>query len=163
MKIFQHRYLFDESFTLSRLYVDHQFECYILEDRVRQPSSGTLPINKWKIPAETAIPVGTYNTVIDMSPRFKKLMIHLLDVPGFTGIRCHPGNSSHDTEGCLITGKERNEKLGEVSSSRLALAALFSKIQAALSKRDNVEWTVVGLIPPDVPLPYRDKSEPKFG
>lgn len=164
MNIFQHRYLFDEHSTLSRLYLNGTFECYILEDRVREPYTNQdktyehIPTEQWKIPSETAIPVGKFDVTIDMSSRFKKLMIHILEVPGFSGIRCHSGNTNHDTEGCMITGKERNEKLGEVSGSILAKNALFSKIQKALDRKEKVTWEAYGLIPPNVDLPYRDKS-----
>lgn len=142
MIITQKRYLLGDDFTLSRLEIDGIAfpPCkYILEDKVREVAG--IPVEKWKIPRETAIPTGRYKVVIDMSQRFGKRMLHLLDVPGFEGIRVHAGNTSHDTEGCLIVGKERDEKNGEVSGSRLALAPLFTKIEAAL-QRDAVWWII---------------------
>ena len=146
MNITQRRYKFGKDFTLSKLFVDnlHYMACpYILEDVVREMPD--KPVSEWKVPAETAIPIGRYKVVIDMSHRFKKRMIHLLNVPGFDGIRVHSGNTSHDTEGCLITGKERDEKNGEVSGSRVALEPLFARIDAALNKGEAVWWTVEGL------------------
>lgn len=146
MLIAQKRYLFGDDFTLSRLYVDGDLfgQCpYTLEDVVREVPG--KPVKDWKVPAETAIPVGKYRVVIDMSKRFGKRMMHVLDVPGFEGIRIHSGNTSHDTEGCLITGKERDEKHGEVSGSRIACAALFDKVDKALNKGDDVWWVVEGL------------------
>jgi len=146
MLITQKRYLFGDDFTLSRLYVDGALfgTCtYVLEDVVREVPG--KPVGEWKVPAETAIPVGKYRVVIDLSQRFGKRMMHVLDVPGFSGIRVHAGNTSHDTEGCLITGKERDEKHGEVSGSRIACAALFDKVDKALNKGDDVWWVVEGL------------------
>lgn len=146
MLITQKRYLFGDDFTLSNLYVDGAlvYSCpYILEDTVREVLE--KPVSDWKVPSETAIPVGKYKVVIDMSQRFGKRMMHLLDVPGFEGIRVHAGNTSHDTEGCLITGKERDEKHGEVSGSRIACAALFDKVEKTLSKGEEVWWVVSGL------------------
>jgi hypothetical protein len=145
VEIIQKRYLFGKDFTLSRLYMGGMLfpGCpYILEDVVRETQGE--PVSKWKVKAETAIPVGRYKVVIDMSTRFKKLMIHLLDVPGYGGIRVHAGNTSHDTEGCLITGRERDEKHGEVSGSRVALGSLYPRIEAALRGGEQVYWTVEG-------------------
>lgn len=140
------RYVFGDDFTLSHLAIDGIgfTPCpYILEDKVREVSG--MPVEKWKIPRETAIPVGRYAVTIDMSQRFGKRMLHLLDVPGFEGIRVHAGNTSHDTEGCLITGKERDEKHGEVSASRQALSLLFPRIESALQHGEPVFWVVEGL------------------
>lgn len=146
MNILQKRYLFGEDFTISTLHLSGApFPgCpYILEDKVREVPG--MPVAKWKIKAETAIPVGDYKVVIDFSQRFNKDMIHLLGVPGFEGIRVHSGNTSHDTEGCMITGKERDEKHGEVSGSRVARDALFERVKAALARLEPVTWCVEGL------------------
>jgi len=146
MKIVQLRYLFGADFTLSRITVDGVpfAGCpYILEDKVREVAG--VPVEKWKVPRETAIPVGVYEVIIDMSNRFKKLMPRLVLVKGFEGVRIHAGNTSHDTDGCLIGGKERDEKHGEVSGSRVAVAALVTRIDAALSRKELVQWRVDGL------------------
>ena len=145
MNIQQNRYLFGKDFTLSRITIDgYVFEgCpYILEDVVREIPG--VPVDQWKIKSVTAIPVGQYQVVIDESMRFKKKMIRLLNVPSFEGIRVHSGNTSHDTDGCLITGKERDERHGEVSGSRVALSALFLRVEAALYRLEPVTWTICG-------------------
>jgi len=116
---------------------------YTLEDKVREIDR--MPVASWKIPHETAIPVGTYEVIIDMSTRFKKLMIHLLNVPGFDGIRAHAGNTSHDTDGCLVVGKFCNEVEGIVWGSRDARDALQAEIGKALERGERVFWTVEGL------------------
>lgn len=107
--------------TPGTLLVDGKFECYTLEDVVRDK----------KIPGETAISVGTYRVIIDMSNRFKRLLPLLIDVPGFAGIRIHPGNTDADTEGCILVGQSRSKDF--VGSSRLAFDALFAKMRAAKS------------------------------
>lgn len=146
MIITQKRYLFGDDFTLSRLAIDGigSISCpYILEDAVREIPG--LPVEQWKVPRETAIPVGRYRVEINISKRFGKRMMQLLDVPGYSGIRVHAGNTSHDTEGCLITGRERDEKHGEVSGSRVARDVLFSRIENALMVGEPVWWIVSGL------------------
>lgn len=107
--------------TPGTLLVDGKFECFTLEDVVRPK----------KIPGETAIPAGTYKVIIDMSNRFKRLLPLLIDVPGFAGIRIHPGNTDKDTEGCILVGTSRSKDF--VGNSRVAFDALFKKMQAAKS------------------------------
>ena len=146
MNIVSERYFFGDDFTLSRVSIDGQpfAACpYILENKVRQTVG--QPVQLWKIPGKTAIPVGTYNVIIDHSWRFDRDMMHLLNVPGYDGIRVHAGNTSMDTEGCLLVGMSANQKHGEVMFSRMALASLYDVVKAALERAEAVTWTVKGL------------------
>ena len=58
--------------TIGALYIlvggDALHECYTLEDEVREVEGE--PVEKWKVPGETAIPEGKYRVVIEKSPRF---------------------------------------------------------------------------------------------
>jgi hypothetical protein len=81
--------------TIGKLYIDGEFFCYSLEDKVREK----------KVYGVSAIPIGTYKIVITWSPRFKRQLPLLVDVPGFDGIRIHPGNTHKDTEGCILVGE----------------------------------------------------------
>jgi hypothetical protein len=148
MKVLQKRYCFGEDFTISRLEVDNKTlkVCpYILEDAVREIPNKL--VRTWKVKNETAIPVGTYLVEKTFSQRFGKFMYQLMNVDGFEGVRIHSGNTSHDTEGCLITGKERDEKHGEVSGSRVARDALERVLDAAVARGENIFWTVEGVKP----------------
>ena len=146
MIIVQKRYKFGDDFTISRLAVDGVLfdKCpYILEDAVREVEG--VPVAQWKIPKETAIPVGRYIMRKTMSSRWGKMMWELTGIDGFAGVRPHAGNTSHDTEGCPICGKERDEKNGEVSGSRIARDALYAKMDAAELRGDQILWYVEGL------------------
>lgn len=83
-------------YTIGKLYIDGHYLCDTLEDTVRP--AGT------KIAGKTAIPAGTYRVKKTMSPRFKKILPEILNVPGFTGVRIHAGNLPKDTDGCLLLG-----------------------------------------------------------
>lgn len=94
-------------YTIGKLYVDGKYFCNTLEDAVR----------KDKIPNETAIPYGTYKVIVNMSPKFKRLLPRLLDVPGFDGILIHRGNTPSDTSGCILVGE--NKVKGKVINSTI--------------------------------------------
>lgn len=148
MKVLQKRYCFGDDFTISRIELDNKSfnGCpYILEDAVREIPNKS--VRAWKVKNETAIPVGTYEVEKTFSQRFGKMVYQLMNVPGFEGVRIHSGNTSHDTEGCLIIGKERDEKNGEVSGSRVAKDALERVLDAAVARGEKIYWTVEGMKP----------------
>ena len=108
--------------TFGVLFVDGRFECFTLEDEIR---SGP------KVPGETAIPAGRYKVIVTMSPRFRRRLPLLLLVPGFEGVRIHPGNHARDTEGCILVGLRRSVATSEVLESRLAFTPLLEKLERA--------------------------------
>jgi len=121
--------------THGSLFLDGEFQCFTLEDVVREVPQ--LAVADWKIPGETAIPSGTYNLTITPSTRFHTLLPLLVDVPGFAGVRIHCGNFASDTEGCILVGTRCTPTA--VLGSRIAFNALFPKIQAALVRNDPVQ------------------------
>ena len=79
--------------------------CWSLEDELRAI----------KVYKETRIPAGEYKLVLrtfgghherykDKFPEIHKGMIQLLNVPHFTDILIHIGNTEKDTAGCLLVG-----------------------------------------------------------
>lgn len=129
--------------TIGTLAIDQKFFCYTLEDVVREPGV--------KIPGNTAIDPGTYNVVIGFSTRFKRLMPRVLDVPNFTGILFHWGNSEVDTLGCILVGTSYSTDW--VSNSRQAFGidkagnilpnGLYAKIEVALNAGEKVTLDIV--------------------
>ncbi len=123
-------------FTIGELKVNGNFHSYILEDADRGLHSGMLlsEIASIKIPAETAIPTGRYEVIMNFSNRFQKQLPLLLDVPGFAGVRIHSGNTTAHTEGCLLPGNKKDLAKGEVYESRDATNRLISLINAIVKK-----------------------------
>jgi hypothetical protein len=113
--------------TIGTLYVDMKAECFTLEDVVR---SGE------KVSGKTAIPAGVYNVVITPSNRFKRDLPLLQNVPGFEGIRIHPGNTAEQTDGCILVGAAKMPDA--VTHSREAFERLFQKIKESLSAGEKV-------------------------
>lgn len=113
--------------TLSRLLVDSEFSCFACEDAVREIPG--RPVNEWKVFGKTAIPAGIYVIKIEWSNRFKRPLPRLLNVPGFTGILIHPGNTHENTDGCILPGLHWHQ--GGVSQSIAAHNVIFKKLQRA--------------------------------
>lgn len=52
----------------------------------------------------TCIPTGRYSLAVSYSPKFHRLL-PLVSVKGRSGIRIHSGNTSKDSQGCILVGK----------------------------------------------------------
>ena len=136
--------------TIGELYIvkdaEATHECYTLEDVVREVPG--RPVEEWKIPTKTAIPAGTYRLIITQSPRFTGLEGHpvftpeLVNVPGFNGVRIHPGNYPKDTDGCILPGVVPAADGTAVWSSRTAYENLFTKIRNARGAGEEVHLHV---------------------
>ena len=104
MKLEVKRFEFATNYTVGKLYADGEYVCYTLEDAVREKEN--TPVEQWKIPGSTAIPKGTYKVGYTFSNHFQKNLPELFNVPGFSGVRIHTGNSDQDTEGCILVGTQ---------------------------------------------------------
>jgi hypothetical protein len=120
------------------LSVDGKFQCFTLEPSVREVSG--KPVGFWKVPGRTAIPVGTYAVEISYFARDGYYSPILDNVPGFLGIRIHIGNFPQDTEGCILVGTQMGDN--QVLNSKVAFAALMTKIQAAQQNQEPIQITV---------------------
>lgn len=123
MKLELIRHAFKPTYTIGELYIDGKYFCDTLEDVVRKGP---------KVMHETAIPAGTYEVILNMSPRFKKVLPRLLNVPEFDGILIHAGNTSKDTSGCILVGQ--NKEVGKVINSQATMAKLMPILQAHKEK-----------------------------
>lgn len=134
MEMLLDRSQLDADVTIGALYVEADFECWVCEDPVREVPG--QPVSSWKIKGKTAIPFGTYEVDVTMSARFGIELPILINVPGFDGIRIHPGNTAANTDGCLLPGVDRLQK--SVGQSRKAFAALFAKIRQAKARGERI-------------------------
>lgn len=128
IKLLVKREFFTEKYTIGKLYVDGVYFCDTLENTVRPEGI--------KIPNETAIPYGKYKVIVNFSPKFKRLLPRLLEVPMFDGILIHRGNSVVDTSGCILIGE--NKVKGMVLNSTI----YEEKLVKLLKDKDNIEITI---------------------
>lgn len=132
--LLERRYL-KAAYTIGCLSVDGTRFCDTLEDRVRDLA------HEPKVPGETAIPAGRYEVRVSYSPRFRRELPRLLNVPGFEGILIHRGNTAADTSGCILVGENREP--GRVVNStpyELRLTDLLREVQ---QKGEKIFITVI--------------------
>lgn len=125
-----------DTYTIGVLMVDDEKFSDTLEDKVRDLKS------EKKVYGETAIPAGKYKVVMSMSSKFKRVMPYLENVPQFTGIMIHPGNTIKDTLGCILVGE--NKKKGQLVNSRKYSDELNKRINEAIERKEQV-WIEVDL------------------
>ncbi|WP_419510754.1 DUF5675 family protein [Alistipes sp.] len=132
------RYL-GKQYTIGSLYLDGRYFCDTLEDTVRRLPSACPDTPRGrtchcpeKVYARTAIPAGTYKITMEHSPRFKRVLPLLHDVPHFLGILIHSGNDEEDSAGCILVGK--NNIKGKVVESR----ATSDTLNKLLVKADHI-------------------------
>lgn len=134
MKLELTRLFLQDTYTIGKLYIDGQYFCDTLEDKVRDLS------REKKIPGQTAIPDGEYEIVVNVSPRFKRKLPRLLNVPGFDGILIHRGNTAEDTAGCILVGE--NKAKGKVINSTGYEVKLTEILERAMQKNDKITITI---------------------
>lgn len=122
---------FTEQSTIGELFVNGVFLCYTLEDKDRglKDTDPIEYISLTKVHSKTAIPYGTYPSLFSMSNRFQRVLPEVLNVPGFKGIRIHAGNTSVDTEGCILLGMTKQKDF--IGESRIAMSNFFLKVAPA--------------------------------
>lgn len=123
MKLVLIRHARRADYTIGRLEDENGMKiCDTLEPIWRNYDGGEM-----KIPRKSAIPEGSYRVVVTKSRRFQKYLPLLVGVPGFEGVRIHAGNTSRDTEGCILVGQ--NIQVGKVLWSRITLEKLMKLIE----------------------------------
>lgn len=138
------RKVFTEHTTMGDLFVNGVYECHILEDKDREltQSMSIGDINRAKVYGKTCIPYGKYRVIITKSESFSTKAGHdvylplIMNVPGYSGIRIHKGNTEFDTYGCLLPCKIYQGDKGYNSTE--AWNALNDKINHALKAGEEV-------------------------
>ena len=144
MELLLTRDVLTPTFTLGVLTIDGKSFGYTCEDTDRglDQAMPLAQLQNLKVHGSTAIPTGRYQILRTWSLRFNKTMMLVDHVPGFGGIRIHPGNDASDTEGCILPGLERDVASGTVGRSTPAWAWLDRTVEAELAGGEEVWLTV---------------------
>lgn len=134
MELKLNRIFLGSSATIGELLVNDKHLCDTLEDRVRPEGE--------KVYGKTAIPEGTYEVKLTHSPRFKRILPEILNVPNFSGIRIHSLNKAEESEGCIGVGEWNGKDTNWISNSRKAFNKLFAILQEASDRGEKITITI---------------------
>ena len=154
MEILVERKWKKETYTIGRLYIDGKFFCNTCEDKDRglKQTTPLAKIREIKVAAVTAIPTGTYIVSMNtISPKYSLKpwyfnnchggrMPRIENVPGWSGVLIHPGNTAADSEGCILVGK--NDAVGMVTNSKAIFLELYNKMYSAYEKGETIILTI---------------------
>ncbi len=94
---------------------------------------GTMRVNGRDIAtlenADYIIPVGTYPVSVTFSPRFKRMLPLIGNVPGRSGIRFHRGTKPEHSKGCILVSAVNEQ---ELTAKWLALQASNEPIKITI-------------------------------
>lgn len=142
MNIYIKRIAKRDTYTIGKMYLNNKYFCDTLEDKDRNLTQD-MPlseIKKIKVKHETAIPTGTYKVIVNYSPKFKRMLPRILNVPGFDGILIHRGNSDKDTSGCILIGN--NNIVGKVTNSTKYELTLIPILTEAYNNKETITLTI---------------------
>ena len=127
MDLYLKRFEKTPTYTVGLLEIANIFQCFTIEDAERDV----------KIAGKTCIPCGRYEVTITPSPRFKRKMMLINNVPNFQGIRIHTGNNNNETEGCLLPNLVYAGN-GNGLYSLNAVDIIFEIVQAEILRGEKV-------------------------
>ena len=127
-----------DGYTIGRMSLNGSYFCDTLEDTDRglKSTMSEEEILSKKRKGITAIPTGEYDVILTFSPKFKRVLPLLLNVPGYQYIRVHHGNLPSSTDGCLLVGE--NKVKGQIINSRATLERLMSVLLECEKKKEKV-------------------------
>ena len=79
--------------------------------------------------ADYIIPVGTYPVSVTFSPRFKRMLPLIGNVPGRSGIRFHRGTKPEHSKGCVLVSAANEQ---QITAKWLALQASNEPIKITI-------------------------------
>ena len=120
------------TYTSGVLFIDDKKFCETLEDVNRDINrNGKFDNGEAKVYGDTCIPYGKYKVILSYSPKFKRELPEILEVPDFQGIRIHRGNKISDTLGCVLCGeKVKNGYLSNSTPYEIKLVELFKQAKS---------------------------------
>lgn len=126
--------------TLSHLYIDGIFQCFLLEDKIRDI----------KIMKQTAIPIGSFyltlntwggmnKTYANRFPVVHRGMIEIDGLPTFDSVYIHIGNTITQTAGCPLCGLSYIKKDGDfqVLQSTDAYKLIYPKLLKVVQGKEK--------------------------
>lgn len=145
MEITLHRSHQEKDATIGLIYLDDNFAGMTLEDVHREV----------KVNGKTRIPAGEYQIKERkvLSPLTRKYRekypwftwhLEIQDVPSFSNVYLHVGNSAKDTDGCILVGSSYAYGSGFIGNSLARFERVYQEITSALHSGEDVYITIRG-------------------
>jgi hypothetical protein len=141
MKLDLKRFSTQNDSTLGLLFVNGEFECFVLEDEYRDI----------KVKGETRIPCGFYDikkrqVLSGLTKKYRAKFdwfdyhFQLQDVPNFNYVYLHIGNDTSNTDGCLLLNNGIKSNAHGRSQKNLGTesTSAFKRLYQKMSKNDNI-------------------------
>lgn len=141
MKLDLKRFSTQNDSTLGLLFVNGEFECFVLEDEYRDV----------KVKGETRIPCGFYKikkreVLSGLTKKYRAKFdwfdyhFQLQDVPNFNYVYLHIGNDTSNTDGCLLLNNGIKSNAHGRSQKNLGTesTSAFKRLYQKMSKNDNI-------------------------
>ena len=143
MKLLLKRIYFSPTYTIGKLFIDGKYFSDTIEDvnRDLNKDGDLLDPGESKVYAQTCIPLGTYDVIVNRSPKMKRDLPRLLNVPHFEGILIHRGSSEKSSAGCIIIGE--NKVVGKVINSVKYEDALVSVLKHAQNSGEKITIEII--------------------
>lgn len=142
MKLRLERKYLKENYTIGNLYINDTFFCNTLEDKNRDINkNGKFDNGEYKVYGKTCIPYGTYSIIVSYSPKFKRELPRLINVPNFEGILIHRGNTAEDSAGCILVGE--NKVKGRVINSTKYELELVKLMKVAIKANEDITIKII--------------------
>jgi hypothetical protein len=143
MKLLLKRIYFSPTYTIGKLFIDGKYFADTIEDvnRDLNKDGDLLDSGESKVYAQTCIPFGTYDVIVNRSPKMKRDLPRLLNVPHFEGILIHRGSSEKSSAGCIIIGE--NKVVGKVINSVKYEDALVAVLKHAQNGGEKITIEII--------------------
>ena len=143
MKLLLKRIYFSPTYTIGKLFIDGKYFADTIEDvnRDLNKDGDLLDSGESKVYAQTCIPFGTYDVIVNRSPKMKRDLPRLLNVPHFEGILIHRGSSEKSSAGCIIIGE--NKVVGKVINSVKYEDALVAVLKHAQNNGEKITIEII--------------------
>lgn len=129
--------------TIGSIYIDNKFYGFTLEDifhSTKQYGKTRIPNGEYKIKHKKVLT----NLTKKYRHKFKwfKWHLELQNVPNYSAVYIHIGNTARDTRGCMLVGLGHIHGSSSISNSTNSYKNIYKLISNSLNNNNNVTISI---------------------